>query len=104
MKPDSFLPIVVLIIVVSFAIFILITRMKSAKRGEPSEDELSKKIMQKTAAMSFYISLYMWLAVMYFEERLNLDPDQLLGTGIVSMALIFAVCWLFYKFRGVKNE
>ena len=37
----------IIIIIVGFAVFIGIKRFKSEKRGEPAEDELSKKIMQK---------------------------------------------------------
>ena len=37
----------IIFILVAFAIFIGFKRLGSARRGEPVEDELSKKVMQK---------------------------------------------------------
>jgi peptidoglycan/LPS O-acetylase OafA/YrhL len=98
------LPLFVLILVVAFAVFVGYKRLKSVRRGEPVEDELSKRIMQKTAAWSFYISLYLWLAVMYFSDKLHLETHTLIGGGILGMAVIFAGCWMVFNFRGMKNE
>ena len=94
----------VLILVVGFALFIGVKRISSAKKGEPAEDELSKKVLQKTAALSYYISLYLWLAVMYVSEKKDYETHVYLTAGILGMAVIFAICWLVYNFRGVRNE
>jgi peptidoglycan/LPS O-acetylase OafA/YrhL len=93
----------VILILVSFALFIGYKRMTSAKRGEPAEDELSKKVLQKTAAYSYYISLYIWVALIYIKDRITFDTGQLLGTGVLAMAITFACCWLIFNFRGVRN-
>jgi peptidoglycan/LPS O-acetylase OafA/YrhL len=94
----------IIILVVAFAVFIGIKRMTSARRGEPAEDELSKKVMQRTAAWSYYVSLYLWLAIMYFSDRLKFETHTIIGAGILGMAVIFAICWLVFNFRGVRNE
>lgn len=94
----------IIILVVAFAVFIGIKRLTSAKRGEPAEDELSKKVMQRTAAWSYYVSLYLWLAIMYFSDRLKFETHTIIGAGILGMAVIFAICWLVFNFRGVRNE
>ena len=94
----------VIIIVVGFALFVGYKRLTSAKRGEPAEDELSKKVLLRTAATSYYISLYLWVAMLYIKDRVSLDTEELLGAGILGMALSFAVCWLIFHFRGVRNE
>jgi peptidoglycan/LPS O-acetylase OafA/YrhL len=94
----------VIFLVVGFAIYFGFKRLISAKRGEPAEDELSKKIMRKTAAMSYFISLYLWLALMYFSDRINLETHSVIGIGILGMAITFAICWLVFNFRGIKNE
>jgi peptidoglycan/LPS O-acetylase OafA/YrhL len=94
----------IIILVVAFAVFIGIKRLTSAKRGEPAEDELSKKVMQRTAAWSYYVSLYLWLAIMYFSDRLKFETHTIIGGGILGMAVIFAICWLIFNFRGVRNE
>jgi peptidoglycan/LPS O-acetylase OafA/YrhL len=104
--PKSFdlISIAVILLVVVFALFLGFKRISSSRRGEPPEDELSKKVMQKTAGLSFYISLYLWLAIMYFSEKLNFETHTFIAGGIVGMAVIFAVCWLVINFTGIRNE
>lgn len=94
----------IILLIVLFALFIGYKRLKSEKRGEPSEDELSKKVLQKTAAWSYYISLYIWVAMIYIKDRIVMDTEIMLGTGILAMAVTFAVCWLVFNFRGIRNE
>jgi peptidoglycan/LPS O-acetylase OafA/YrhL len=103
-KPADLGVYAVLILVVGFALFIGVKRLNSIKKGEPAEDELSKKVLQKTAAMSYYISLYLWLAVMYVSGKKDYEPHVFLAAGILGMAVIYALCWLIYNFRGVRNE
>ena len=94
----------IIILVVAFAFFVGYKRLASTKRGEPAEDELSKKVLLKTAAWSYYISLYMWVAMLFIKDRVNLDTEELIGAGILGMAIAFAICWLVFNFRGVRNE
>jgi len=94
----------VILVVVLFALFFGYKRLTSARRGEPVEDELTKKVMQRTAAYSYYISLYFWVFLLFIKDRITLDQEQLLGTGILGMAIIFAIVWLILNFRGVRNE
>lgn len=94
----------VIVLVVAFAVFVGYKRLISAKRGEPAEDELSKKVMQKTASLSYYISLYLWLAIMYFSDKFNYETHTFIAAGILGMAITFAVCWLVLNFRGIRNE
>ena len=79
-------------------------RLKSAKHGEPVEDELSKRIMQKASSISYFISLYLWIGIMYFDGKKVIETGELFGLGIIGMAIIFALCWTFYNFRGIRNE
>jgi peptidoglycan/LPS O-acetylase OafA/YrhL len=94
----------VIFLVVAFALFFGYRRLISAKRGEPAEDELSKKVMRKTSSLSYYISIYLWLAIMYFSDRLDYETHTIIGAGILGMAVVFAVCWLVINFTGIKNE
>ncbi len=96
--------ILIVFLLVVFALFIGFKRLGSARRGEPAEDELSKKVMQKSASLSYYISIYMWLIIGYFSERLDYETHTVIGAGIIGMAIIFAICWLIFNFRGIKNE
>ncbi|MCD6661745.1 MAG: hypothetical protein LT105_16400 [Lentimicrobium sp.] len=91
-------------LLIIFALFIGIRRLKSEKRGEPTEDELSKRVLQKSAAVSYYISLYLWVAIIYIKDKVSMDTEQLIGTGILGMAVTFALSWLVINFRGIRHE
>ena len=94
----------VILAIVGFAVFILIQRIKSWKSGEPQEDELSKKVMLRTSSLSYYVSLYFWVFLLWLKDRVAFEQEELLGTGILGMALIFALSWVYYHFRGVPND
>ena len=94
---------VIIIVLVAFALLFGIRRLRSERKGEPAEDELSKKIMQKAAATSFYISLYWWLVLVYLSDNWQKETESLVGTGILGMAIIFALCWVYYKIIGIKS-
>lgn len=94
----------VIVVLVGFGLYFAYRRFSSANRGEPQEDELSKKIMQKTAAWSYYSSLFMWLFMGWISDRLSMDMGEVIGTGILGMAVIFLGCWIAVKLRGIRNE
>lgn len=94
----------IIIILVGFGIWFAIRRFSSAYKGEPQEDELSKKLVQKTAAWSYYISLYMWVFMIWLKDRVTLDTEEVLGAGILSMAVIFLLCFIFHRLRGLRHE
>ncbi len=94
----------VITLIVGFAVFIGFKRLSNAKRGEPVEDELSKKILQKTAAISYYISLYIWVFLIFLKDRVKFETEELLGTGIIAMAVTFGISWLIINYKGIKND
>jgi peptidoglycan/LPS O-acetylase OafA/YrhL len=104
LRPYDALSFGVIIIVVGFALFFGYKRITSARRGEPAEDEMSKKILQRTAALSYYISLYLWVAILFIRDKISLDTEELIGAGIMGMAITFALCWIVLYFRGIRNE
>jgi len=94
----------VIAILVIFALVFGYRRLTSERRGEPTEDELSKKVMMKASAWAYFISLYMWVFMIWLKDRVAMDTEQLLGTGILAMAVIWALCWLVVYFRGIRDE
>jgi hypothetical protein len=92
------------LIIVGFAVYIGISRLKSTLRKEPAEDELSKSIMTKASSLSYFVSIYLWLFVMYISDKVKLETHTLIGAGILGMAVIFALSWLGVKFIGLRNE
>jgi hypothetical protein len=93
----------IILVLIGFGIYVGISRLKSEKLGEPAEDEMSRKIMQKASSTSFYISLYVWLGVMYYSDKTKMETHSLIGAGILGMAIAFFICWIFYKIRGMKD-
>jgi hypothetical protein len=91
-------------IMVGFALLIGLARVRSHLCKEPSEDELSKRVMTKATSLAYYLSLYLWLFIMYMSDRTKLEAHSLIGAGIMGMALIFFCCWLGIKVLGMKNE
>lgn len=87
-----------LVLVVGFALFLAFRRLRDAKAKLPTEDEMSRKIMRRGAATSYYISIYMWLVIMYFEDRIDLERSSLIGAGIMGMAIIWAISWLYHRY------
>jgi peptidoglycan/LPS O-acetylase OafA/YrhL len=98
------LHLLIIIVLVVFAVFFGYRRLTSERRGEPTEDEMSKKVMQKAASLSYFISLYLWVFMIYLKDRVTLDVEALIGTGIVGMAVVFAISWLYFNFTGISNE
>jgi peptidoglycan/LPS O-acetylase OafA/YrhL len=94
----------IVLVMVGFAVFKGIERLRSSKRNEAYEDELSKKTMTKSSSLSYYISLYLWLIMMYISDHSHVETHTLIGTGIACMALIFLVSWIWVKKFGMKNE
>ena len=94
----------VIAILVILAVVFGYRRLTSERRGEPAEDELSKKVMMKASAWAYFISLYMWVFMIWLKDRVTFDTEQLLGTGILAMAVIWALCWLVVYWRGIRDE
>ncbi len=93
----------IVLVLVGFAVFLGVSRVRSLRRGEPGEDELSRKVMTRASSLAYYISIYLWLFVMYISDKTSLAARSLVGAGILGMALIFLFCWLGVKAFGMKN-
>lgn len=93
----------VVFILVGFAAALGASRLRSRRRGEPAEDELSKRIMTRASSLAYYVSIYLWLFIMYIGDKVTLPAHSIVGTGIMGMAVVFLLCWLGVKFFGMKD-
>jgi hypothetical protein len=93
----------IVFVLVGFAITLGVSRLRSRLRREPGEDELSRMVMTRTSSLAYYVSIYMWLFVMYISDKTTLAAHSLVGAGILGMAVIFFLCWLGVKIFGMKN-
>ena len=78
--------------------------LKSERKGLPAEDELSRKLLTKASSISFYASLYYLLILGYLSDRIKLENHSLIGVGIIGMAILFVISWIFFKIKGLKND
>jgi hypothetical protein len=93
----------IVLVLVGFAVFLGVSRLRSHRHGEPAEDELSKTVMTRASSLSYYVSIYLWLFIMYISDKTTLAAHTLVGAGILGMAVIFLLCWLGVKAFGMKN-
>jgi high-affinity Fe2+/Pb2+ permease len=98
------LMITIQVIVLAFAVVVIYRRISAARQNLPVEDEMSKNILRRGAATSYYASLYLWLAMMFFEESINLERSTLIGAGILGMAIIYALSWAYHNYIRRSNE
>ena len=93
----------VVFILVGFAVALGAARLRSRRRGEPAEDELSKRVMARASSLAYYVSIYLWLFIMYISDKTTIPAHTIVGTGIAGMAVVFLLCWLGVKLFGLKN-
>ncbi len=94
----------VVLVLVGFALWLGLKRLQSARRRERAEDELSRSIMTRASSLAYYVSIYLWLFVMYVSDKARLETHTLVGAGILGMAVVFLLCWLGVRIFGIKNE
>ena len=106
-NPGSMISLLIPLILVVFMVFFITRRYRDIKQGIPFEDERSKKVTTRAAAMSFYVSLYWLLFISFFESSFarmfgveHLDAGQTVGGGIAGMAILFFVFWIYYDRKG----
>ncbi|MBN1132424.1 MAG: hypothetical protein JXR52_02930 [Bacteroidales bacterium] len=93
-----------IVLLLGFSLFLAFRRFRDARQKFPAEDEMSKKIMKSTGATSYYISIYFWLILMLLEEKLPEDTHTVIGIGIMGMAMIFALSWIYHTYFSRKHE
>ena len=93
-----------IVLVVGFALFLALRRVRDVSDQTPGEDEMSRKIMRRGAATSYYVSIYLWLVIMIFEEKIAMDRSSLIGAGILGMAIIWVLSWLCHRFLSRKYD
>ncbi|HNS31165.1 MAG TPA: DUF2178 domain-containing protein [Tenuifilaceae bacterium] len=98
------LSMVIFLLLVGVGIGWLIKKVTTVKKSEKIEDELSKRILEKTSSLSFYVSIYLWLVISILSDRIFLPLEQIVGYGLIGMAFIYFVIWSFYKVKGFKDE
>jgi hypothetical protein len=90
----------VIIVIIALMIPYIRRMASSVKRGEPLEDERSRKVKTKAAATSYYISLYWFLAISFASDYFpSLTVSGAIGLGIVGMAISWGLMYIYYNKR-----
>jgi len=94
----SILMMVIPVIILVYAVLFIRKRWADAREQMPAEDELSRMIRLKSGYASFQISLFLWLVIGSVEDRVALEGHTIIGAGILGMAVIWALCWIYYRY------
>ncbi len=100
---ESGVSLIIGIIVLVALIIFLKRQYTDIKKGFPFHDERSNKVMLLTGNRAFLISIW-WILIIgwgssngWFQFR---DVSQATGAGILGMAVIFGLCWVYYNRKG----
>lgn len=94
----------VIIILFILGIIFAAKRIISGQKGIPEDDELSKRIVQKSAALSFYSALLIWLILLFVGNMKIVDNQLLFGYGFIGMTLVFILSWFVINSKGITDE
>ena len=91
---------IVAVIVILAVIFVVksVRDAKDEKKGLTIEDERSRKVSLLAGAKSFKITIWYLLILMWISNVLEIVPlssELSLGAGILGMAIIYGITWLW---------
>ena len=92
-----------LVIIIGIGLYQAYQKILSKKKEQPSDDELSLKILYRASSTSYLVSLYLWALIIYIWSKTETGIGILFGSGILTMAAIFVLCWLYYKLFGIND-
>jgi peptidoglycan/LPS O-acetylase OafA/YrhL len=98
------LMILIPVVILAFAVIRVVQGITDAKYQMPAEDELSKMIMLRTGSTAFQLSLFLWLVIGGVEDRIELEGHTIIGAGILGMAILFALSWIFHRFIRKSHD
>jgi peptidoglycan/LPS O-acetylase OafA/YrhL len=94
----AILMIIIPAVVLTYAAIMLVRGISDAKNRLPAQDELTKLIMQRTGATAFQLSLFLWLVIGGMEDRIPLEGQTLINAGILGMAILFSLSWVYHRY------
>lgn len=90
-------------LMIGFGTYFKIQSYKNQKMGLASDDELSMRIKEKATAKAFNLSFYMWLFLILFVKGIEPKTKIIMGFGLLGMALVFFLNWLYYSKVGISD-
>jgi len=98
--------VIMLTILFGLGVILLMRRSRELKMGLPAEDELSRQILNKAGSITFFISLLIWLILLYIEVHNIIDTEErfLFSFGIIAVCFVFLISWTVMSFSGAGHE
>lgn len=95
--------IVIAISILAFALFAFGKGNRDLKEGYPLKDERSKKVIEKASSTSFYVTLYVLLAMGFLSDDIIRfrDVSQATGVAVGCMTLLFLAFWVYYNKKEI---
>ena len=100
----TILMIAIPVIILAFAAIRIVRGISDAKNQLPGEDELSKLIMYRAGSTAFQLSLFLWLVIGSIEDRVELEGHTIIGGGILGMAILFALSWIYHRYISRSHD
>ncbi len=98
--------VLMLIVLIGLGILLAMRRSRELKMGLPVEDELSRRIMNRAGSITFFISLLIWLILLYIEvhEVIDIEARFLFSYGLIAVCFVFLISWTAINFGGAGHE
>ena len=81
----------------------LIKKKKDLSKGIPIKDEFTNMVKLYAGGKAFMLSMYYWLLIFWLNSSFS-DREEMLGVGILGSALIYGICYWYYKSTGDFNN
>ncbi len=88
-------------IIVLASVIVASKRIKNENKGLTPDDELSIRIKERAAAVSFSFSFIMWMFVLLFFGDKELSNSAVIGIGIIAQGLMFFALLFYYNKKGL---
>jgi peptidoglycan/LPS O-acetylase OafA/YrhL len=94
----TILMILIPVVILTLAAIRLVRGISDARNQMPAEDELSKMILLRSGSTAFQLSLFLWLVIGGIEDRIDLEGHTIIGMGIMGMAILWALSWVYHRY------
>lgn len=88
-------------LIVLASVLIASKRIKNEKKGLSNDDELSLRIKERAAAISFTGSFLIWNFILLFLADKQLSNAAVIGVGIIAQGLLFFGSLFYYHRKGI---
>ena len=98
--------VIMLAVLIGLGILLSKKRSRELRSGLPLEDEMSKMQLRKAGSITFFISLIIWLAMLFINvhDIMNIEVRFLFAYGLIAICFVFLVSWTIINFGGTGHE